>query len=615
MTAQETLKRYFGYDAFRTGQEELIQDIIAGKDVLGIMPTGAGKSMCFQIPALMLEGVTLVISPLISLMKDQVNALTQSGIGAAFINSSLTDRQISKALTNAANGEYKLVYVAPERLMSYDFIDFARYSNVSMLTVDEAHCISQWGQDFRPSYAKIPEFIAQLDTRPVVSAFTATATPIVREDIVAQLRLDDPTVLVSGFDRQNLFFQVQKPDDKFMALMTFLRERKTRSGIIYCSTRAAVEEVCFKLQQKGLSASRYHAGLSDNERRNNQEDFLYDRAQIMVATNAFGMGIDKSNVSFVVHYNMPMNLEGYYQEAGRAGRDGGPADCILLYSGQDVHTNLWLIDNPRDVEYPDLATEITLKERERKRLREMTFYCATKDCLRGYILKYFGERPPHYCGNCANCNTHFETADVTLDAQKIISCVARMKERFGAAMIVDVLRGSKSEKVLRLGLDKLSTYGISDKSTKQLRDIIDHLILSGGLYKTDDQYPVIRLGPKAPEILRGNEVVNIKLSKDEPAMAKTSAKKEKVNKKAPPKQEKPDTSAIDIGLFERLKELRLTIATEQNVPAFVILHDSTLRDMCVKMPKTIDDLLKVSGIGAVKAERFGERFLRVIGEY
>jgi len=615
MTARETLKRYFGYDAFRTGQEELIQDIIAGKDVLGIMPTGAGKSMCFQIPALMLEGVTLVISPLISLMKDQVNALTQSGIGAAFINSSLTDRQISKALTNAANGEYKLVYVAPERLMSYDFIDFARYSNVSMLTVDEAHCISQWGQDFRPSYAKIPEFIAQLDTRPVVSAFTATATPIVREDIVAQLRLDDPTVLVSGFDRQNLFFQVQKPDDKFMALMTFLRERKTRSGIIYCSTRAAVEEVCFKLQQKGLSASRYHAGLSDNERRNNQEDFLYDRAQIMVATNAFGMGIDKSNVSFVVHYNMPMNLEGYYQEAGRAGRDGGPADCILLYSGQDVHTNLWLIDNPRDVEYPDLATEITLKERERKRLREMTFYCATKDCLRGYILKYFGERPPHYCGNCANCNTHFETADVTLDAQKIISCVARMKERFGAAMIVDVLRGSKSEKVLRLGLDKLSTYGISDKSTKQLRDIIDHLILSGGLYKTDDQYPVIRLGPKAPEILRGNEVVNIKLSKDEPAMAKTSAKKEKVNKKAPPKQEKPDTSAIDIGLFERLKELRLTIATEQNVPAFVILHDSTLRDMCVKMPKTIDDLLKVSGIGAVKAERFGERFLRVIGEY
>jgi len=641
MTPQETLKQYFGYDQFRTGQEELINDILSGKDVLGIMPTGAGKSICFQIPALMMSGVTLVISPLISLMKDQVNALTQSGIGAAYINSSLTDSQISKALSNALTGAYKLIYVAPERLNSYDFISFAQSAQVEMLTVDEAHCISQWGQDFRPSYAKIPEFIAQLPTRPKVSAFTATATPIVRDDIASQLKLHNPTVLVTGYDRQNLYFDVQKPDDRFLALLRFLQDKKDRTGIVYCSTRAAVEDVCLKLQQQRLNASRYHAGLSDKERQDNQEDFLYDRAQIMVATNAFGMGIDKSNVSYVVHYNMPMNLEAYYQEAGRAGRDGEPADCLLLYGGQDVHTNLWMIDNPRDVEYPDIETELALKERDRKRLREMTFYCATKDCLRGYILKYFGEQPPHFCGNCANCNTHFETIDVTLDAQKIISCVARMKERFGVATIVDVLRGSKNEKVLRLGLDQLSTYGISTKSGSQLRDIINHLILNDGLIKTDDQYPVIKLGPKAAEILRGGEAINMKLSKEDlhtqTSHKKSSPKKEKTTrdkkqthnffqekdsqteiltkKIAPPKSEKPAPKTIDKALFEKLKELRLTIATEQKVPAFIILHDSSLVDMCVKQPKTIDDFMKVSGIGKVKAERFGERFIKVIAGY
>jgi len=606
MTIYETLKQYFGYDTFRTGQEDLINDILTGNDVLGIMPTGAGKSMCFQIPALIMDGITLVISPLISLMKDQVNALTQSGISAAFINSSLTERQIAKALSNAADGVYKLIYVAPERLMTGDFVSFARSVNISMLTVDEAHCISQWGQDFRPSYAKIPEFIALLTTRPTVSAFTATATPIVREDIVNQLMLCEPTVLVSGFDRENLHFEVQKPQDRFNALMEFLHDKKTRTGIIYCSTRAAVEEVCLKLQQKGHSASRYHAGLSDNERRGNQDDFLYDRAQIMVATNAFGMGIDKSNVSFVVHYNMPMNLEGYYQEAGRAGRDGQPADCLLLYSGQDVHTSLWMIDNPKDVEYPDIETENALKERDRKRLREMTFYCAIKDCLRGYILKYFGEKPPNYCGNCANCNTHFETIDITMDAKKIISCVARMKERFGVAMIIDVLRGSKNERILRLGLDNLSTYNISETSAKRLREITDHLILSGYLHKTDDQYPVIRLGPLAADILRSSENVYMKLAKDEPPKVKSIAP-EKTKSKT---QEK--SKVVDKELFERLKELRLKIANEQKVPAFVILHDSSLADMCVKLPKTIDDLLKVSGIGKVKADRYGAKFLAEI---
>jgi len=630
----ETLKKYFGYDSFRTGQEELIRDILAGKDVLGIMPTGAGKSMCFQIPALMLDGLTIVISPLISLMKDQVNALTQSGIGAAYINSSLTEGQISKALANARSGAYKLVYVAPERLTTYEFITFAKSANVSMLTVDEAHCISEWGQDFRPSYSKIPEFIAELGHRPIVSAFTATATPIVRDDIAVRLKLNEPTVLVTGFDRQNLSFEVKKPQDRFAALMEFLHDRAERSGIIYCLTRAAVEDVCLKLQQNGVNASRYHAGLPDAERRDSQDDFLYDRVQVMVATNAFGMGIDKSNVSFVVHYNMPMNLEAYYQEAGRAGRDGGPADCLLLYNGQDVHTNLWMIDNPRDVEYQDFASETMLKERDRKRLREMTFYCTTRDCLRGYILKYFGEKPPNFCGNCSNCNTHFETEDVTLDAQKIISCVARMKERYGVVMLIDVLRGSRNEKVLRNGLDKLSTHGISQKSESHLRDIINHLILTGGLVKTDDEYPTIKLGPHATDILRGEESVYMKLANEAPQKVKSSLKADKkcsgkvsqksfaaanektnTNVNTRHKAEAQPAEAVSARLFERLKELRLAIATEQKVPAFVILHDSSLTDMCRKRPKTLDELLRVSGIGQVKAERFGQRFIDAIVEY
>ena len=431
MTTLEYLKQYFGYEAFRSGQDTLIGDILAGKDVLGIMPTGAGKSVCFQIPALMMDGLTLVVSPLISLMKDQVNALIQSGIAAAYINSSLNERQIHKALSNAKNGAYKLIYVAPERLISYDFLALAQEATISMLTVDEAHCISQWGQDFRPSYAAIPEFISKLKTRPVVSAFTATATVVVREDIITQLELIDPTILTTGFNRPNLYFEVQKPRNKYSALTAFLENKKDLSGIVYCSTRRDVEEVQFKLEQDGYSALRYHAGLTDDERIRNQDDFLYDRAQIMVATNAFGMGIDKSNVSFVVHYNMPMDLESYYQEAGRAGRDGEPAECVLLYGGKDVNTNLWLIENTGGVEYPDEETEERCKERSRARLREMTFYCATKDCLRGYILKYFGEKPPNYCGNCGSCNTNFETVDITVDAQKIISCVApRGREGF-----------------------------------------------------------------------------------------------------------------------------------------------------------------------------------------
>jgi len=504
ITPLETLKQYFGYDNFRNGQEMLIDGILSGKDVLGIMPTGAGKSVCFQIPSLMMDGCSIVVSPLISLMKDQVNSLTQSGISAAFINSSLNERQIYKALENAKNGIYKLIYVAPERLLEPNFLSFAQSAGISMLTVDEAHCISQWGQDFRPSYAQIPEFIASLPNRPVISAFTATATRQVSKDIVDLLGLYKPTVLVTGFDRQNLYFEVQKPKDKYTALTAFLKDKKERCGIIYCGTRAAVEKVCEALRGDGYNASRYHAGLSDIERRGNQDDFLYDRAQIMVATNAFGMGIDKSNVSFVVHYNMPKDIESYYQEAGRAGRDGEGADCLLLYSGQDVHTNRWLIENGRDREYPDKETETVLKEREHKRLREMTFYSTTKYCLRAYILKYFGENPPNRCGNCSGCDEGFQ----------------------------------------------------------------------------------------------------MKLSKER-----------EVNE--PPKLTKKQTAVkpVDKQLFAVLRELRLTIANEQSVPAFVIFSNSALTDMCIKTPVTKEEFLNVSGVGNVKLERYGERFLSAISEF
>ena len=609
MTAIENLRQYFGYETFREGQETLINDILGGKDVLGIMPTGAGKSVCFQIPATIMDGITLVVSPLISLMKDQVNALIQAGITAAFINSSLTETQIYKAVLNARSGMYKLIYVAPERLLTADFLSFAQSDEIkiSMLTVDEAHCISQWGQDFRPSYAKIPEFIAQLGERPVVSAFTATATPAVRKDIINLLGLKNPGVLVSGFDRQNLYFEVKKPKNKYTALTEFLKDKKDRNGIIYCSTRAAVEEVCERLNHDGYNATRYHAGLPDAERHRNQDDFLYDRVRIMTATNAFGMGIDKSNVSFVVHYNMPKDIESYYQEAGRAGRDGEPADCVLFYNGQDVRTNLWLIENDKDIEYPDAETGEQIKERARSRLRSMTFYCATNDCLRGYILKYFGETPPNYCGycgSCGSCSSNFETVDITVDAQKIISCVARMKERYGVNMVIDVLRGSRSEKILSLGLEKLSTYGISQKSDIQLRDMINYLILSGYLVKTDGEYPVIKIGEHADEILHNGRSVYMKLTRENDIIEKSVKSRAQTG-----------AVTVDRQLLANLKELRMNIAKERGLPPYVIFPDSALIDMCVKLPGTKEELLTVSGVGRVKSEQYGERFLKAISEY
>lgn len=603
MTAKEILKTYFGYDSFRGGQEELISAVLAKQDTLGVMPTGAGKSICFQLPAMMHSGITLVVSPLISLMKDQVGALVQSGIPAAYINSTLSPRQLDEALYRAGRGAYKLIYIAPERLLTPEFLSFAQSAEISMLTVDEAHCISQWGQDFRPSYAQIPQFLAALPRRPVVSAFTATATLRVREDIMALLDLQNPFVLVTGFNRDNLYFEVQSPKSKLAALLAFLRADPARSGIVYCATRKTVEEVCRALNAEGFSASRYHAGLSDAERHGNQDDFLFDRVRIMVATNAFGMGIDKSNVSFVVHYNMPKDIESYYQEAGRAGRDGNPAQCLLLYSGQDVRTNQWMIEHAKETTYPDEETERLLKERDLARLREMTFYSTTSDCLRAFVLRYFGEDPPGYCGHCGSCNTNYDTVDITEDAQKILSCVSRMRERFGAALVIDVLRGSKSERIRALGLDGLPTYGISEKSAHTLRAIVDHLLREGYLKKSGGEYSVLMLTPSSWEVLRGRTGLQMKLAQE-----KTKETPAKSAGKVPLPQERE-------ALYTRLRALRAKLAKEQNLPAYIVFTDHSLLDMCVRLPRTPEEFRLVSGVGEAKLSRYGYVFLEEIEDY
>lgn len=596
------LKEYFGHDSFREGQDRITDSLLGGHDVLGIMPTGAGKSICYQVPALMFDGITIVVSPLISLMKDQVSALVQSGVAAAYINSSLTHAQYLKVLQNTESGKYKIIYVAPERLCAPAFLGICRNLNISMVAVDEAHCVSQWGQDFRPSYLKIPDFIDALNSRPVVGAFTATATGAVRDDIKTLLRLVSPLVVTTGFDRPNLFFSVMQPKNKSIELMKLIKERKNESGIVYCSTRKAVEEVCELLQKNGFAATRYHAGLDENERRRNQDDFVYDRATIMVATNAFGMGIDKSNVSFVIHYNMPKNMESYYQEAGRAGRDGRSADCILLYSAKDVRTNQFLINNSEP--NPDLTEDEQeeVRRRDRERLKQMTFYCTTHKCLRKFILEYFGDKGPERCEKCSNCLSNHENTDITVDAQKIMSCVARTGQRYGKKVICDVLRGSKNERLISAGLSRQSTYGImADCPEKRLRDIIDHLCESGYMTAQGDEYPILKLAPKSRGVLTGQETLRMML--EIPQKKKSAAAKDAP---LPPADEK---------LLAALKDLRKSLAMRQSIPAYVVFTDATLIDMCRLKPKTQEEFMEVSGVGQAKSQRYGEVFLAVIAEF
>ncbi|MDR1748412.1 MAG: DNA helicase RecQ [Spirochaetaceae bacterium] len=596
----QILKDCFGYTEFRGGQEEIIDAVLTGRDALGIMPTGAGKSLCYQIPALLLEGITVVISPLISLMKDQVNALVQAGVKAAFINSSLTSAKYDETLRRAVDGGYRILYIAPERLLREDMLRFAETADIAMVTVDEAHCVSQWGHDFRPSYLKIREFAEHLKKRPVISAFTATATERVREDIVTILGLENPCSITTGFDRGNLFFSVQRPERKLTALTAYIEKHRESSGIIYCSTRKLTEEVCSALTDQGFPATRYHAGLDDRERHRNQDDFLYDRRRIMVATNAFGMGIDKSNVSFVIHYNMPKNIESYYQEAGRAGRDGSNADCILFYSPQDVRLNKFLIENSQ--EESDSGGNTT--ENNLELLKQMTFYCTTSGCLRSFILRYFGETAPHYCGHCSNCTTLFETCDITIDAQKIISCVyriARQGRSFGKIMIVNILKGSKNAKLIEAGMDNLSTYGImAEQSAQRIRSILDYLIEQNYLSLDTGEYPVVRHTPRSAAVLRSEEAITMMLPRE------------------PEHREKPAVfteAPADEKLFLKLKKLRNTLAQDAHVPAYIVFADSALRDMCRKLPQTSREFLEVSGVGRVKMEQYGEFFTKAIREY
>ncbi len=610
MNKNEVLKKFFGYDSFRKGQEILINSMLQGRDVLGIMPTGAGKSLCYQIPALMFSGITLVISPLISLMKDQVRALNEAGIHAAYINSSLTERQIVMALANAKNGQYKIIYVAPERLETGGFLDFAMNAEISMVTVDEAHCISQWGQDFRPSYLNIVKLIVTLPKRPVVSAFTATATQSVKDDIICVLGLKEPDILVTGFDRENLYFGVNEIKQKSDYVLNYVKTHKEESGVIYCATRKNVDMVYEILKNKSISVTKYHAGLSAEERRENQDAFIYDEKPVIVATNAFGMGINKSNVRYVIHYNMPQSLENYYQEAGRAGRDGERADCILLYSAQDVMINKYLLENKEVRADMTIEESLAVQERDRKRLQSMTYYSTTKDCLREYILKYFGEKAQCRCENCSNCLADFEERDVTSEAVHIIECVRELRERFGINVVIGVLRGDKKSRLLSYGFDKLQSYGAEKESSeKYLKQVFHELVTEKYLYTTEDRYALVRLTKEGANLADSGQKIKIKISKQAEVQKQQEGKKRQ-------KQRISDVlTSRGFDLFEKLREVRFQLAKEEGMPPYIIASDKTLADMCVKLPFCKEEMLEVSGVGENKYQKYGEAFLTAIREF
>ena len=578
--ALSLLKTHFGYSSFRNGQEQAIQSVLTGRNTICVMPTGGGKSICYQIPALVLSGTTIVISPLISLMKDQVDTLIQAGISATFINSSLSFSEANRRINGAKAGKYKLLYIAPERLESYDFIEDLRQMDIPLVAVDEAHCISQWGHDFRPSYRHIQQMVNNLPQKPAVLALTATATPRVREDICHSLEIDQANTIITGFERENLSFSVIKGQDRLKYLLDYLKKNQQEAGIIYAATRKNVDQLYERLRKEQINVARYHAGMGDADRAREQERFLEDKASVMVATSAFGMGIDKSNIRYVVHFQMPKNMESYYQEAGRAGRDGLDSECILLYSPQDVQVQRFLIDQSSD------RSRMT---QELEKLQQMADYCHTENCLQEFILKYFGETETVICGRCGNCLDSRSKVDVTKEAQMVMSCVIRMGQRFGKNLTAQVLTGSKNKKVSEMGFDKLTTYGImKDQGAKEVGEFIEFLISQELIAIEQGQFPTIFVAPKGKEVLLGQQQV----------YRREAVQVKQVSKNDP--------------LFESLREVRKRIAESENVPPFVIFSDAALKDMCAKQPKTSEEFLQVSGVGEHKLEKYGLEFIQAI---
>lgn len=592
------LKKYFGYDSFRTGQEVLIDNVLNNEDVLGIMPTGGGKSLCFQLPSLMQDGVTIVISPLIALMKDQVDGLRENGISAIYLNSTLTQSEEADGIAGILEGKYQLVYVAPERLLTNSFYNLSLKLNISMVAIDEAHCISQWGHDFRPSYRNIPLYIEKLNSRPVVAAFTATATTFVIKEIKSLLKLNKPFELVTGFDRENLLYKVIKPSDKYRYLTGYLKnEFNEGSGIIYCSTRKVVESLSKKLMSAGFKADGYHGGMNSDIRNTIQEKFMLDEIKIIVATNAFGMGIDKPDVRFVIHYNMPKNMESYYQEAGRAGRDGKKSDCLLMYSPADIVKQKYIISQN--------TVEKDRRKIQNENLQTLVNYCHTNNCLRKEIIHYFGEVSAFdNCESCGNCLDDSESTDMTIEAQKILSCIYRTKERFGVNVIIQVLRGSKNKKILNWHLDQVSTYGIvTDISAGGLRELIMNLIARGYIEMTIGKFPILKLNKDSSKILKGEEKIFIK--------------KDRINVKDKKKSKRKRKTDLDFDkeLFDLLAQKRKEIAKEKKVPPYVIFHNKTFEALAYYMPTTKEDFMAIKGVGNKKFKSYGDIFMGIIEEY
>ena len=600
--ALQLLQTYFGYTSFRPAQEAPVESLLKNEDVVAIMPTGAGKSICFQIPALCKSGLTIVFSPLISLMKDQVDGLVDQNIPAALINSTLTQTEFNKTMYDVRSGNIKLLYIAPERLGSNFFCNVLRSMPISQVIVDEAHCISQWGHDFRPSYRLIGDWLASLSKRrPVVGAFTATATKAVENDIKTLLGLDHANVYVTGFDRPNLSFSVVRTPKRMDYVVDYVRRHSHENGIIYCSTRKDVERVYDNLTRAGIQTGYYHAGLSDEMRKDMQNKYAFDQLQVMVATNAFGMGIDKSNVRYVLHYQMPRNMESYYQEAGRAGRDGAPAECILLYSGQDVRVHKYLIEQGH--------LEPQREQVELRKLQSMIDYCFCSTCLRKYMLAYFGEIVPWLeCSNCSSCNTKGERVNVTKEAKAIFRAIIATEERYGASMISSIVRGERTDRITRAGLDVLSVFGyLSDVGDKEIKGLIQQFVASGYLRSSMGKYPVLSVTAGAEEVLAGHKEVE-EIRQEVIVPSRKTKKSASISRSEVPRSGSG-------GLFEHLRQHRKQLASQLSVPPYIIFPDTVLIDLANIRPKTLGEFGNIKGVGEAKLKKYGLSFLEAISQY